>query len=69
MSPTPSYSIRLVQRDGKAVVKFQCPGCGKWGVIDDDQYHGRVSIACLFPECDFHETLDLATLCSEGGSA
>lgn len=43
---------------------FRCPTCKKVGTIDDDQYHGRVSIVCVTPFCDYHETKDW----SEGGS-
>ena len=47
----------------KDIVKFKCPGCEQWGTIDDDQYHGRVSILCA--ECGFHETLDLSKIGKE----
>jgi hypothetical protein len=63
---TPRYEIKRVTRDDREIWKFKCPGCGHWGVVDDDQLHGRVSIVCL--ECTFHETVDLATLCSNGAS-
>lgn len=23
---------------------FECPGCGTWAYLDDDQWHGRVSV-------------------------
>ncbi len=36
----------------------RCPGCGLEARIDDDQYHGRVSIDC--PACPYHETHDLS---------
>jgi len=51
--------IKEVMLDGHLVRKVRCPKCGVWGVIDDDQFHGRVSILC---ECGFHETVDLAEL-------
>ena len=35
---------------------FRCPGCKHVGDIDDDQFHGRVSIDCT--NCDYHETQD-----------
>lgn len=38
-----------------------CPKCGKRGLIDDDQLHGRVSIVCGIDGCEFHETHDFAT--------
>ena len=37
---------------------FVCPNCGLEGIIDDDQYHGRVSIDC--PDCPYHETVNVA---------
>lgn len=45
--------------DDKLVRKVCCPGCGAWGVIDDDQFFGRVSILC---GCGFYETINLAEL-------
>lgn len=48
--------IRRIIRDGLPVWKLQCPKCGMWGDVDDDQLHGRVSVDC--PQCDFHETRD-----------
>ena len=33
---------------------FRCPECGWSGVIDDDQFRGRVSIQC--PVCPYHQT-------------
>ena len=35
---------------------FRCPGCKGMGDIDDDQFHGRVSIDCT--NCEYHETKD-----------
>ncbi len=32
-----------------------CPRCQKSGLIDEDQYFGRVSIQC---DCGFHETIN-----------
>lgn len=39
---------------------FRCPGCLKTGEIDEDQFHGRVSIDCPFG-CGYHETRDWST--------
>lgn len=50
--------LRYVLRDGEQVPKLRCPNCGKWGTLDDDQLHGRVSI--LHDSCGFHETLDFS---------
>lgn len=36
-----------------------CPECGWRGPIDDDQFHGRVSIDC--PHCPYHETHRLSS--------
>lgn len=35
---------------------FRCPGCKQVGDIDDDEFHGRVSIDCT--NCEYHETKD-----------
>ena len=35
---------------------FRCPDCKLTGSIDDDQFHGRVSIVCSY--CSYHETKD-----------
>lgn len=37
---------------------FRCPGCKRSGTIDEDQFHGRVSIQCPFEDCSYHETKD-----------
>lgn len=46
---------------------FMCPVCRGRGEIDDDQYHGRVSILCQgkirtesgpWKDCTYHETKD-----------
>ena len=43
---------------------FRCPVCHESGFIDDDQFHGRVSIQCpTIDRCDehgctYHETKD-----------
>ena len=51
--------VKEAMLDGHLVRKVCCPKCGVWGIIDDDQFHGRVSILC---ECGFHETVNLAEL-------
>ena len=51
--------IKEVMLDEHLVRKVCCPTCGLWGYIDDDQFHGCVSILC---ECGFHETINLAEL-------
>lgn len=44
---------------------MECPGCGTWAYLDDDQWHGRVSVdhsGELSPTtgvvCAYHETHD-----------
>jgi len=59
MNDNKAVEIKEVMLDGHLVRKACCPGCGIWGVIDDDQFCGRVSILC---ECGFHETINLAEL-------
>lgn len=56
--------IRHVILDGEQQRKIKCPDCGIWGLIDDDQWHGRVSVNC--PNCDYHETHDLASMYADG---
>ena len=50
------YETKKTTLDGKEAVKFKCPDCKTWGLIDDDQLNGRVSILC---ECGFHKTINL----------
>lgn len=44
--------------------EFRCPGCGRWGDIDGDQYEGRVSIDHTTygdgspTGCAFHRIID-----------
>lgn len=72
--PIPAGRIHQTRRDGELVWQLQCPACGHWGDIDDDQLHGRVSVnhgplePGQSPEegngcpcgCVFHETRDWA---------
>lgn len=50
---------------------FECPGCGTWAHLDDDQWHGRVSVdhASMGCERGYHETHDyfavLETACNQ----
>lgn len=37
---------------------FRCPRCGRSGVIDEDQFRGRVSVQCPHEGCVYHETRD-----------
>ena len=36
---------------------FTCPKCGALGIIDKDQFEGKVSMICP-STCGFHETID-----------
>lgn len=59
-APDPwALRIRSIISDGRPVWQLQCPGCGAWGEIDDDQLHGRVSVDHTDSGCSFHETHDL----------
>lgn len=53
--------VRSVIRDGVPIWELRCPGCGTWGEIDDDQFHGRVSV-WHDPGCGYHETVDWAAI-------
>jgi len=55
------YELKRVNRDGKFVIKLKCPRCEVYGEIDDDQYHGRISIQCT-DECGFHETINFLSV-------
>ena len=59
-----SLLLRKVRLDGKEIIKLQCPKCKIWATIDDDQFHGRVSLDCPTESCDFHETHNLQ-ICGE----
>lgn len=37
-------ALKYVVRDGTTVWKLRCPGCDQWADLDDDQFHGRVSV-------------------------
>ena len=51
-----------VTRDGVVGWLWECPGCGTWGNLDDDQWHGRVSVDHAADGCPggYHETHDFA---------
>jgi hypothetical protein len=63
LTSLPQGRLRTIKRDGEPVVQLQCPQCGRWGDIDDDQLHGRVSVDHTDVHrgetlCTFHETRD-----------
>lgn len=55
------YEMKHVKRDGVPTVLLRCPNCKTLAELDDDQYHGRVSIECQVLGCGFHETINLAS--------
>jgi hypothetical protein len=54
--------FNLVRRDGESVWLFECPGCGTWASLDDDQMNGRVSVDHAADGCTggYHETHNYA---------
>lgn len=48
--------------DGDPVWSLRCPGCGTWGLLDDDQLHGRISVDHAADGCTggYHETHNFA---------
>ena len=58
--PISKGRLRHTLSDGVPIWKLQCPQCGCWGEIDDDQIHARVSVDHTDPiiPCTFHETRD-----------
>lgn len=53
MSFGPMIGVTKVQ--GSPDWSAHCPCCGAFGLLDEDQYAGRVSIECA---CGYHETHD-----------
>ena len=66
--------FRAVLRDGREDWLFECPGCGTWANLDDDQWAGRVSVDHAADGCPggYHEThnyrraLAVARIVTEG---
>lgn len=56
------YALRIITRDDEDVRQLRCPKCGVWADLDDDQYHGRVSVHHDDPSCGYHETHDFASM-------
>lgn len=56
---TQKYKLKEVTRDGRPLWKLQCPRCGIWGDLDDDQFNGRVIVLC---DCGFHGTINFAAI-------
>lgn len=55
--PKPDNVQKLVDPTNIAYAVCNCPKCTQLGVLDEEQYHGKVSILC---ECGYHETHDLS---------
>lgn len=52
--------LKQVKIDGQLTWKLKCPQCGVWGELDDDQYHGRISV--YHEGCSFHETVNFSAI-------
>ena len=53
---------RAVVRDGVQGWLWECPGCGTWGSLDNDQWLGTVSVDHAADGCTgrYHETHNFA---------
>jgi hypothetical protein len=53
---------RAVQRDGDRSWLMECPGCGTWANLDNDQWLGLVSVDHAADGCTggYHETHNYA---------
>lgn len=54
--------FRAVVRDGQPSWLFECPGCGTWATLDNDQWLGQVSVDHAADGCSggYHETHNYA---------
>lgn len=59
---TGQFYLRTITRDNEDVRQLKCPKCGVWADLDDDQYHGRVSVHHDDPSCGYHETHDFSAM-------
>jgi len=59
-------ALRSVRRDDVIQWVLRCPACGAWADIDDDQFHGRVSVDHTDTGCRYHETHDFAVFVETG---
>lgn len=62
---TPLGVLRPVVLDGVRVAELRCPMCGEWAYLDEDQFHGRVSVDHTDAGCSYHETHDFAAALQE----
>lgn len=53
---------RAARRDGKQTWLLECPRCGEWGSLDNDQWLGSVSVDHASMGCPggYHETHNFA---------
>jgi phage terminase large subunit GpA-like protein len=53
---------RAVIADGQQEWRFECPGCGTWAALDNDQWLGSVSVDHAADGCAgrYHETHNFA---------
>lgn len=53
---------RAVVRDGEQAWLMECPGCGTWASLDNDQWLGQVSVDHAADGCAgaYHETHNYA---------
>ena len=55
---TGNLRLDVIGATQESFALFRCPSCKSSGLIDDDQFHGRVSIQCETEGCSYHETKD-----------
>lgn len=46
----------FINATNEEYASFICPKCNLYGIIDKEQYKGKISVQC--PKCDFHRTID-----------
>lgn len=61
--------LQRVTRDGRLTVLLECPGCNQLGALDDDQWHGRVSVDHASHGCPggYHEMHNFAAAVEAAG--
>lgn len=52
--------IRRGVRNSLDVHLLECPGCGRWRELDDDQWHGRAPVRPCHRPCAYGEIHDFA---------